>query len=264
MASPALLLHGLQLLNDPLVHAKAAQNIASSPALSSLLIGLGLLLPAAVVGAWHIKRHASAHSWIIFWAVSILVAISLPFSFQRRLSHGLVVPLAWLAAWPLAELWHRMQYRWAAVLAAVVLVITSLVASGYVIHGYAREAHIQESHLTYLKPDVRGGIAAIQSAPERGVTHGNIIAGLTGRTVYIGHSVETLDFAAKRNALQNFFSSTNRAKQLAFLRVHHICYVVYSPREMIYGSGFRPEEWPELTLLWSGSTMRVYQMKTCA
>jgi hypothetical protein len=131
IAAPSVLYQYYLLQADPVFAARAAVPTPSPPP-HLYLLGYGLLVPLAAVGAWRLLRLRIAdcglrigngpnlHSAIrnpqrvgpevcfpLVWAIVGLAVLYLPFAFQRKLAEGLHIPIAMLAAFGAAAVAGR-------------------------------------------------------------------------------------------------------------------------------------------------------------
>lgn len=275
LASPAIIYYGWQLTTDPLAAIRAEQNINLTLPWWRMLVGFGLLLPGAVIGLIRWRPRDERWEWLVVLNLAYWVAIYLPLDFQRRLSQGMVVPLA-LAAVPAATpLWGRLRRRAAglrvSVVAAAALILSSswLIAAGFIMVRYYRELTAAPLYQFYLTPETRDLIQYIRAATPTDqpilatMSNSSVIAGLTAHHVYVAHTVETLHFHQKFEAMRTFYQSADRQEQAETIRRGRICYILDGPRERAYGQAFQPSAWPEVTRVWSGPTTALYKMNSC-
>ncbi|MEK7637286.1 MAG: hypothetical protein AAB402_02770 [Patescibacteria group bacterium] len=273
IGSPALLLYGLQLLFDPLTIGRATQNINQTPSPWVMAIGLGLPLIGAVAGGCCWRPRDERWRWAMGLAAAYLVAIYLPLPFQRRLSQGLMVPLAWLSVPVTVAVLDAVRRRMRVILptamiaGALVLASSWLLVGGLVVKDYAddlviprRMYFVDSEHLELMSfvrtTDRHQPILAT-------LLEGNLMAGLTAHQVYVGYGVETLNFGDKMTNMNAFFSRLTAGEQRRLLAREQLCYVLTSPRSRAYGDAFRPEQWTDLERVWSGRTLALYRTPYC-
>lgn len=106
-AVPPLGLLGYYYMTNEFARKWAANSILVTPPLHETLLGLGLVLPLALWGAWIVIRkdesRASMLLMVIWMLVTLIALYGAPISFQRRCFEGLHLPMALLAAWALAD-----------------------------------------------------------------------------------------------------------------------------------------------------------------
>lgn len=108
------------------------QNLNLSPTPWAVLLGFGLLIPMATVGAiisWRDSRRPTA--LLVCWVVTVLVLLYLPgITIQRRFLSGLHIPLALLSAfavvWVIGQIRSRATYALAATGILAILSITNV------------------------------------------------------------------------------------------------------------------------------------------
>lgn len=272
IASPAIILHGLQLWLDPLVIDRAFQNVNRTWPWFKTLALLGAFAPLAVFGAWR-RRHQGRIIWAAALAIVYVLVIYAPVDFQRRLSQGMFLPFAWLSASALAIGWRKLPANWTRWLAAAVFLIFisgSWLRVGWeIIGGFAYEVTVEPLRGTYVSPDERGVVDWFKQhqQPNQTVlssfTTSRIVVGLAGQRVYIAHNVETVNFVRKESELRGFYQSWSPNEQREWLEQTGVCFVINGPREQGYGSAFQPSQVPELQLVWRGESMQLYQSQSC-
>lgn len=90
---------------------------------------------------------------------------------------------------------------------------------------------------------------------------GNVIAGFSGRTVFIGHPVETSGFTQKMIDVNWFFQENNGDNEKKeFLRKNNVNYIYFSDEEKQMGS-FTPGEKDYLKKIFENNETEIYQSK---
>lgn len=274
MSLPVVVYYILGLVSDPIVQARAAQNINLTPAWWLVVLSLGLLLPLAASGAYRKKIPTVWAQWLTAWAVIGIIVIFLPFSSQRRLMQGLSIPFALLSTITLAAWWQRLSVvrtKRVVLFAVLSIVLTSssVWAGRWIIQEYLHERNGLPHRAYFLSPEYQSLTAYIrQTIPVdqpilSTLLNGNSIGGLTGKTVVIGHPVETVRYQEKLVAMQSFYGQATPAEQAKMLAKYRVCYVLDGPRERAYGAAWQPENWPNVRLAWSGLTTKLYRLTDC-
>ncbi len=101
-------------LRNPAFAQWSAQNILTSPPMFEYVIAylpLGAFAAVAGLWAWRQAREGGQHALLIGWLIAVPILVYLPINVQRRLSEGVIVPLAILAAWGIRQLVWRDQVR---------------------------------------------------------------------------------------------------------------------------------------------------------
>lgn len=273
MLGPILLLYGLQLFFDPLTIGRAVQNINSTATPWDVAIGLGLMLISAVAGVWLWRLRDERWRWVVTLAVAYLIAIYLPVAFQRRLSQGMMLPIAWLsvptATTVFAVIRRRMGSAASMAIIALALVTSStwIVIGGVMVKDYLTDLSIPR-RMYYIDAEHRALYSWLNHTDPHQplfatLIESNVAAGLTAHQVYVAYGVETLDYSRKLLTMQHFFTNMPLASQRRLLTRERLCYVLTSPRSRAYGPAFQPERWPELKRIWSSPTLALYQTPYC-
>ncbi len=273
MASPILLLYWLQLRFDPLTIGRAVQNSNLSLPLWLMALGLGFPLMAAIVGVWRWRPRDERWKFVVVLATAYFVAIYLPLLFQRRLSQGLVLPIAWLAVPVVAALYTTMQrrFRYAVVIVStgVFFILTSswIIISGLQVRDYAADLTVP-LHMYYVSPSYQHlarylATTNVHQPVLSTLLEGNVLGGLSAHQMFLGYGVETLQFTLKWGLTKSFYGHMSLEEQRQVLSRYHLCYVIESYRTQQYGDAFQPTHWPDLTRVWSEGDISLYRTPYC-
>lgn len=249
MTMPAWLYHGLLLVFDPIAAGRAEQNVNLTPPLWIFVLGYGWLLPAALIGIWQLRREKrlqGLHQFLLTWLVVQVILIYGPFAWQRRLTHGWQIPLTFFAAYGVMMLWRRMRRKFAGPLPAGGLVVAGILlfclSNVYVFANdlslFTRPQYRLPVYSFYYPQSFQPALKWIRDRVSPGqailaqYTTSNVIVSETARTVYVGHTVETLKAREKMAAVGRFYDSqTTDQQRLEFIESEKISYVVYGPIE---------------------------------
>ncbi len=233
ITAPLLLYMYLATQSDPTLRMWSMQNQTPSPPVVDYLIGYGLLFILAMPGArLALQRRSDWDILLIVWIVITIPMLYAPIPLQRRLSLGLHIPIAMLAAQGLSRV-IRGKWLRRAVMAATIptsIFIVLVLIRGAVTH----DPHIyvtsdEAAALTWLQANAKPD-AIVLAAPETGT----FIPAFAGQRVVYGHPYETVEAVRKKQLLSDFFAG--RVDQSAVLRDSHIDYVLLGPRERSLGS----------------------------
>jgi arabinosyltransferase C len=233
---------------DP-VFSKRVEVATTSPGFWRYLLGYGLLLPLAAMGAW--KGRAGV-GFLIVWSVVGFAVPYLPVSFQRKMVMGLHFPLALLAAEGAMALVSRFAAgkldtkpdgtktpaRRISMQSAILFLLVAFTSGSnvrYVIRDVEKAVQNQAStgiHPVFW-PDREYAAMRWMAAntPDRSVVLastaiGSVIPAIAGRTVYAGHWGETPRFAEKFQEIYAFYRlDWPPAQRERFLRQRGITHV---------------------------------------
>lgn len=275
MSLPAIVYYLIGLLADPIVQGRALQNVNLTPQWWEVLIGLGGALILAGVGTRRLQRERNRRVlWIAAWALVQLMVIFSPFDSQRRLMQGMIIPFALLATPVVVAMW-RSQGTGLAKRTAIIIGLTGLLATSTIITGakiigdYSQERRGRDHWEYFLTPEYQALFSFVKTfvPVDRPILASAwdsvLIAGFTGQTVVSGHPVETLDYKEKYATVKNFYYQATQFEQASILRRYRACYILTGPRELAYGSAFKPQAWPDLQVAWTGPTMTLYRVTNC-
>jgi hypothetical protein len=244
---PAALYFWFVLGKEPAVSGWLSQNITRSPNFLAYLAGFGLLIPLALIGVRSVLRARRERLvFAITWLVTSAVLIYLPhLTLQRRLANGMHIPLAALAGIGIFWLMNYLRSRSRSLVAPVIALI-SLILVATPLTLIARDAVYTlsqggDNHPYFLSSDeVAAQSYLLQNLGSRDVVYahpwtGNELAGL-GIRVFIGHIHQTVRWAEKRKALDDFFTEWTEADRKQYVAQNGITWIYYGPRERALGS----------------------------
>jgi hypothetical protein len=179
-----------------------------SPNPLSYVIGYGLVLFLAIPEIVRIARRGTREDWfLLVWAVSTMLLLYAPLSFQRRLSLGLHVPLCVLASGTVFRSmlpWARRFLDTRAKEAVFLVFILLLTVPSNLVKLAISCTEQRNSPLEFYLP--RGDWEAMrwmrETHNEDAAVLSNYKSGLyipayTGNRSYVGHWSETIDFERK-------------------------------------------------------------------
>ncbi len=247
----AALYYVFLLSQDPLTAGRAAQNILITPRWWMMIIGYGWIFVFAGLGAiFAIVRRREQWVFPILWAAVQIALIYTPLDFQRRLTQGLHVPLALLAAFALFGGWEifgkkiRTRFAWVAspLVATFVFLVGFAWTNLYMIGRDFALFHDRPYDIFYYSAGMQKTAAWLEEHMKPGeifLAHpisANLLVGMSGRGTYVGHGVETLRFYEKAQEAQSFYSTWTPEERGRFLTDREIVILVVGPRERRLGT----------------------------
>jgi glycosyltransferase involved in cell wall biosynthesis len=248
-------------------------NVTLTPSFAHVAAGLGVVLPFAAYGLWRMRGDGAmsvAHRRALgLWAVTQLLVIYGPLTFQRRLIEGIAFPLAILAApvvvaafdrYASRKEWHAYAVAYGPLIAAVLFLPSTV---GAVVRSvtYSSPTMLAVSFVTSEERDAFAWLAAetpkdaVILADERS---GNLIIGLGERRTYAGHWANTIDLGRKRGEIAGFFGSWTDDERRAFLGREGITHVYVGADERAKGGSLARV--PGLTVTFSSGAVTVYSV----
>lgn len=204
------------------------QNPFESPGLVDFALGFAPLLLLALIGRRALKAlpARSERTFLIAWLLAAPVMTYLPIAISRRMIAGWQIPLGIIAAYGLLHLWRRRRL-------IAILIVTALVPSTLlVILGGSMRVLAQQPPLfiTADQQTVLDWLGHNTTANDVVLSDwhfGNLIPTTADARVFIGHPIETIDYAEKSVAVDRFFDPTTpEADRQALIEQWHITLVV--------------------------------------
>ncbi|MFH1173415.1 MAG: hypothetical protein V1692_02710, partial [bacterium] len=208
---PSLAYHFWLVGVDQAIGLRASQNISLTPPFLAVIVGFGLLIPLAILGAVRIiknkevKEKINRPFFLFAWALAVPFLIYLPISFQRRLLEGWEFPLvmlttvalAGLASQPKIKKW-RLDFKPLVVIGFLLFFCFTNIfclARDFVYLGYQPES-VKKYY--FISRDEQAALAWLKnnSSPKALVLSqgffGRYVPAYANRRVYIGHSQESI------------------------------------------------------------------------
>lgn len=268
-----LLLYYLWLFStNPAMGTWTAQNqLPAAPPLDYLLAYAVIALPAlyGLRVAWRRARHDPRFALLVGWGPAGVLLVYTPIAVQRRLSEGVLVPLALLAAlglwaWVRARALRPRRRRRSALRSfgavALPLVVLASMSTVLLLLGSFGAAAVPRLPLFRPAAEVaafdwlnrHAPTDAIVLAP---VVHANALPVFANVRTYMGHGPETIDWPRKSEDVRRFFAGDmDTAERAALLSDYDIAYVLASPAEA------DPASWAVgLTQVYAADGYRVYE-----
>lgn len=251
------------VMRNPAFRAWMMQNPFPAPAPLDLVLGLAPLVPIGLLALRAQRWWRGPGLLVTVWALVAPPLAYLPIGPQSRLLSGIVIPWGILASdgW-LRTVRPRLRRRWrrwatmlwvgVAALSAIwfILMAGLYVGTRPVDLFYAPGAREIAAWLTEHAPD-QPVLSAWQT--------GNLLAAQGTVKVFLGHPIETLDYAGKSANVQRFFQAMTAGERLALLRRYGIGYVVYGPWERALGA-FDPANASELRRAFAAGDYALYEV----
>ncbi len=207
--------HLIALNSDPVWQMFTEQNVTASPPPIYYLLGYLWLLVPAGIGLFAAWRSRDGRLLVpAVWVALVAVLVYVPLVNQRRYLMGVQAPLAVLAAagleearrWWLARGWRAGRWRLLATTGLLLSALTNVLLLLSTL-GSLNPATRPE---LFLSRDELAAQAWLREQPEDSVifsafSSGGKIVAYTGRRVYLGHWIETVNFATREALVAAFF-----------------------------------------------------------
>ncbi len=260
-----LFLYNLYVLTQlPLWRQFTAQNHTPSPPPVNYVMGFGLFWLPALYGtyrAWR-KRDSMLLSSAA-WGIATFVLAYLPVGIQVRFLIGVTIPLGLLATRGLADAFSQLSARrpW---LSRRRLPLTLLMAAMYcmtaITFSLAQAAYMSRRPVAYFYPrqmDKAFDWITHNTGPDDLVLSaeqtGQLVAQKTGRRVFLGHAMETLNFLDKERDVEAYYNGNTPGDRLP---QDSIAWVIYGPYERQIAPDFTPG--PELEPVFRSPNVSIY------
>ncbi|MAT97277.1 MAG: hypothetical protein CL608_09060 [Anaerolineaceae bacterium] len=248
------------------------------------LVSFGVMLLLAGLFWWKKPSERSRYLLLWLWILTAALLLYSPLLPQRRFIQGVHVPLAVLAAagfvqivlprWQngrlLQALIARPRYETAKLrrFVIVLFVLFMSFSNVYLWLDATRIAALTQPDL-FFRPaaEVQAAEWLRENAPGSAVVlgsyqTGNFVAARAGQRVMLGHWAETVDFAGKETAVNQFFSShTNDAWRQELLQQFNVGYVWFGPREQALGE-FDPGTADYLTQVYQNQELTLFSIRS--
>jgi len=253
------ILYNYYVINHNQAFSEWAKTSGILPAFSLLdyIAGFGIIFFLALIGLLKIIKNKNQEYLFIFvWIIASILLVSQPIiHFQRKFTDGLHIAIVILATVGLFFLldyfkkWWKQKgfsFSFNKVKALVLTIIISFTSISniltvtrdidfykYVIQNpkeifrmppvYLDKSFLETIH--WLKENTPSS-QIILSDP----MVSNLIPGISGNTVFVGYTDQTMDYSQKKKQLKWFIEKSNQnEKKYIFLKENNISYFLYSP-----------------------------------
>jgi hypothetical protein len=288
---PLLAYYLLVLMNNAVMRAWNAQAVTLSPNPIHYILTYA---PYLLLGVWTLRylrddptrvRDRLVFLWI--WVGCVAVLLYLPINPQRRFVEGLQVPLAILASWGLfatvlprimrtravQALTNQPRYSQAGISRLVLFVVfagTCLFNAYLYLGTVATLGLIQPYPVFRPQAEIEAMDWLKENTPPSAVVlgsywTGSYLPGRSGNTVFVGHLYETIDFTAKRELANRFFSPDTPADwRRSFIEQQAIDFVFIGPHERQFEPFSLEEDFGggSLDLVYQNEQVRIYRARS--
>ena len=252
---------------------KAWQNTCYTPGGISFFIsyGLGLFFAIfAIVYLLNKKNLTNKNLFLIIWFVVSIILIYGPFNFQRRLTEGFQVPLTILSFMGLIAVYNFLKIRWPGLKnfmswGLLVPFVFLFCLSNVIIYAFDFKYLATKPDNIFINQDIKNAAewyrsqTSIKETILASAEVGNIIPGLVGRRVFIGHGVETINFNNKGQQMLWFFkTNTDDLAKKEFLQNNHLDYIFYAAKEKELGDFF-PQKKDYLKSVYKNNSVEIFK-----
>lgn len=262
---PLLAYNIIVLSRDPFWSQFTVQNQTLSPPLIYYILGFAFFWLPTTLGVIHAFREKSvALGACLFWITTALLLAYAPVYIQRRFLQNLTIPLAILATHGLMNFFKSARIQspnWQRWEKNIVIMFVFMASLSSIQLSLGRAVYLQTHPEEFYYPSsVDDAIAWLQENGQyndfvlaaEGTSQ--VLAQRAGMRVYSGHEMETMDYAAKKLKVADFFQG--RSPGLASVPIQ---WVIYGPIERGLAPNFQPTD--NLELVYSSHDLQIYQVK---
>lgn len=278
VASPAIVYQVWLVLRDPLAAGRVAQNILLTTWPWVTVLSYGALLILGIAGAVMALRQRSLRWHLLTaWFIAQAASIYAPIFFNRRLTQGLNVAMALLAAAAVVAIHQRLFSGnakrkpigvFTAVIGLFLFGMSNLWVMAQDLSFILGRDGRSSPYYFFLDRDYRNAFRWLTTngtdndvVLSSSVT-GNFIPGWSGRRVVIGHDVETIQFKTKQRDVIRFYdASTSDEWRTTWLKSNGVTLVVVGPREAKLGA-YDGTDSTWLKPVFASATVKIYGLVT--
>ena len=277
LSLPAIGYYLYLLKVDWVTQQRAAQNLAFTTPFWITFFSYGLLLLFAVAGIYFLvkqRKFSNKSILLIVWVLVQFGLIYFPVNYQRRMTAGLHFPLVILTTIVFFAFYHwlkRQKNQFSRFLfnqRYTLLIILAILLIGSNLFQLATDFFIytNQREFSYLDNEIIAAAKWLKAVDSGKIIFNsadniiNFIPAYAGRTVYVGHGVETPAFSQKQDEVDWFFGANrDQAVERQFLVDRNVNYIFYGPIEQGLGD-YSPAAKPYLQEVYSNSQVKIYQV----
>lgn len=256
-------------VTNPILALWQNQNILLSPIPLAYASGFGFLIFLTIIGLEKIlnEKLSITNKFLILWIVVNSLLLYFPVNFQRRLVEGLHIPLGIASTLGLFYLIQTYKTQKQNLLITVTIAILSCTSIFMVCTDF--KAIGEDKADSYYYHIDQNEFKAIKwlgknTNPNDTILSnwylGNLVPGMIGRKVYIGHKIQTVDFNTKSKNLDLFVQNTNTELSKNLLKDNGITYILIGKNDVILQNGFKPENYPNLKPAYNEEGVAIYKV----
>ncbi len=271
---PAVFYYFYVVLIDSFLQIKAWQNICLTPGGMIFFISYGFGLFFAVFAIGYLikrKKMSNKNLFLIIWFCVSIILIYAPFNFQRRLTEGFQIPLTILAFIGLVISYDFLKIKsklfknlnlWGILPVFILLFCFSNV----IVYFWNFKFLNLKLEPIYMQKEIKQALdwykdkTGFEETILAGRINANLLPGIIGRRVYLGHWVETINYTDKMIKLNHFFKDNqdDLAKK-EFLKENKIDYMLYSEEEKKMGD-YDPSAKDYLKEVYKNEKVSIYKV----
>lgn len=245
-AAPFLVYYAAVVRENSAMAVWNSQNFTPSPPPIYFVLGFGLPLLLALPGLWRAIRHFEQDGdrlmliWFIVNAALLYLPAGLdrlnePFSLQRRLSIGMIIPIGYFGVRSLMDVWlpmiQRRRHRLVLVLLFVLIIPSNALSLLLPLFGIINSERGKENAIMLTDDENRAIVYLAQYTPIDSVILAPVrvslwIPAYSDLRVVYGHPYETLNAQQKLEEIDQWYTGQNTNDCAPLLERYRVRYVV--------------------------------------
>ena len=258
------------------ISSSTQKNTLSSPFYYYLQV-YGFLVPLAILGIKRIfSENESQGLLILSWISATLVLLYSPFEVQKQFINGLHIPIAIISSYEVISIldkldWylkkHKIYGNWFKYTFLGILGISLFVANGnYLYQNWKvfKADRIDYYYYSIPKSELTA-MAWLKNTPPESIIlsswfYGNLIPGISGRFVFLGHPALSINFDQKLKESANFVNSESEQERKDFLKKWSINYIFLGNDDILLRGKFKPSTSDYLKEVYKKDGDLIYQV----
>lgn len=275
ISSPSILYYVFLMVNDETTYQKSLQNICLTPGLIITICSYGFLLIGALISSVFLirsKKIKNIEIFMIVWAIVQFILIYSPVNFQRRMTEGLNFPLIILTLILIFKIFKgknkiiktiKKNYIVLFFMFTMFFGFTNLVVFAELITG--PKNNIDHSIIYPEKKKIEAMEWLKKNTSKNDIitarfVNNNFIPAITGRYVFVGHGIETINFKKKYILNKALFDKKLSDEYIQkFLNKNNINYIFFSFFEK-YKLKWNPQEKKYLEMVFDNKEVQIYKI----
>lgn len=284
ISSPSIIYHLVLLKYDWLTIQRAIQNITLTPNLWVTIISYGFLFIGAILGSLTLLKRKNKlkniHIFLIVWFMVQFFLLYFPIHFQRHFNVGLNIPMVMLTTIFIFYLHKKCKNNIKNKFLNFIIInnkatlffLFILIFSLSNIRNISRDIidfstdNINVREIFYPSSEKINAMKWLKyNTKENDIilseyNNSNMIPGISGKTVFLGHHIETA-LSQKKNKYVKWFFSTqeNSDKHYEFLIKNKITHIFYGESEKKLGN-WNPDKEYYLEKIFENQNTKIYKV----
>lgn len=238
---PSPLYHVYMLATDPIIQARAHQNITITPPILYVILGYGGLLIGSIYALYiwiKNKKLNDLYIFLIIWVCVTGMLIYSPLNFQSRFLQGVHIPLAIMTSYSIIYIQQKKKWSLLAIKPIGIFFFILIFGMTPIVHltrdlilyhdnyelFYTPKSHIEA--FTWIQNNASINDVTLSNYTPEDMRLSFFLTGYTNTHTYVSHMHESINYESKHEKLQTLLNSTSLNEWNYFFEDNNVKYII--------------------------------------